>query len=403
MGTFSSGNIAIAFNDNDGKAERILANGTDIRTIVFQLTSMPSIGRAPVLPDELHQLANQVFDAIEDLVRQGLNTFVAVSAADRFFESFTPLYRYLSSFGFQGAASHTWVQLIRWTLEWEKSHSTQIHKGTPFFFLGESLIYQGDIETAFLFIYNAVEEDKSSYQAVGQPDRYKQAPAYMTATIVDNPANVLYKPVVRRIREAISNYATSFSQATNSPYTLADFQTNFLDKPDLEKLVFFFVYNMYVHIQRNRFQQVSQFFDNDFTKIKNLDSIFNMCLIIEELLQHRFGQGKDKYYITNGILDLAANKTWRTWVAKNEAWEQFLGKLGGVAIGPDPKTTVPALLTSNITYAGQPLKQELRYLLLAWHLRNYGGHNIRVQDVLVKSYDQIFECLIYALFIAGQP
>ena len=77
MGTFSSGNITIAFNDNDGKTERILANGTDIRTIVFELTSVPSIGRAPVLPDELHQLANHVFDAIEDPVRQGLNTFVA--------------------------------------------------------------------------------------------------------------------------------------------------------------------------------------------------------------------------------------------------------------------------------------------------------------------------------------
>jgi hypothetical protein len=196
MGTFSSGNITIAFNDNDGKTERILANGTDIRTIVFELTSVPSIGRAPVLPDELHQLANQVFDAIEDLVREGLNTFVAVTTADRFFESFGLLPRYLSSFGFQLAASQTWGQLIQWTLAWEKSHSTQIHKGTPFFFLGMNLIFQGDIDTGFLFIYNAMEGDKASYRAMGQADRYKQAPAYRTATIVDNPENALYETVV---------------------------------------------------------------------------------------------------------------------------------------------------------------------------------------------------------------
>lgn len=405
MGTFSCGHITIEFS-NDGKAERILTNGTDIRTIVFQLTSVPSIGRAPVLPDELHQLANQVFDAIDDLVRKGLNTFVALTAADRFFESFTLLPRYLSSFGFQLAASQTWAQLIQWTLVWEKSHSTQIHKGTPFFFLGMNLIFQGDIDTGFLFIYNAMEGDKASYRAMGQADRYKQAPAYMTATIVDNPANVLHETVVRPIRGAISNYVTSFSQATNLPYTLGDFQACFLGNPDLEieKLVFFFVYNMYVHIQRNRFKQLPQFFDNDFSKIKNLDSIFNMCLIIEELLQHRFGKTGTNYFISDGVLDLVAAKTWITaGKTREETEKQFFSKLAGVDLRLDPSTTVPVILSGNITYGGLPITPELRYLLLAWHLRNYGGHNIRVQDVLVKSYDQIFEWLIYALFIASQP
>jgi hypothetical protein len=59
-----------------------------------------------------------------------------------------------------------------------------------------NLIFQGDIDTGFLFIYNAMEGDKASYRAMGQADRYKQAPAYRTATIVDNPENALYETVV---------------------------------------------------------------------------------------------------------------------------------------------------------------------------------------------------------------
>lgn len=410
MGTFSSGNITIEF-DNDGNAERILENGTDIRYTVLQLTSAPLIGRTVALRDELRQLANRVFDAIEALTSQGVSKSVAVTAADRFFESFSLFSQYLSSFGFQLAASQMWRQLIRWTLDWEKSHSTQIHKaqvhkGTPFFFLGMNLIFQEDIDTAFLFIYNAMEQDKVRSQATNQPNSYKQAPAYMTATIVDNPKNALYETVVRPIRGAISKYVTSFSRATSSTYTLDDFQACFLGNPDLEieKLVFFFVYNMYVHIQRNRFRQLPQFFDNDFSKIKNLDSIFNMCLIIEELLQHRFGKTGTNYFISDGVLDLAAAKAWMTTgKTREETEKQFFSKLTGVDLRLDPSTTVPIILSGNITYGGQPLRPDLRYLLLAWHLRNYGGHNIRVQDVLVKSYDQIFEWLIHALFIASQP
>jgi hypothetical protein len=398
MEVFSSGNITIEF-DGDGRTQRILSNGTDIRTIVFQLTSTPLVGRTVALPERLYQLANQVFDAIHDVNRQGLNGFIAITAADRFFESFTPLRQSLFGFGFQLASSEMWAQLLRCTLSWESSHSAHIHKGTPFFFLGESLIFQGDIDTAFLFIYNALEEDKAWSSALNRPNEYKQAPAYLTATISDNQANALYNAVVRPIREEIAKYALSFSSATSASFTLADFQANFLDKAALEEIIFFFVYNMYVHLQRNRFKQARHFFENDFTKIKNLDMIFNMCLIIEEFLQHRFAGGRSPYYISDGVLELART---RQWIASGETVKQFFGKLSGVNLDADPTTTVPVLLSGNVLYDNQPLRQELRYLLLAWHLRNYGGHNIRAQDVLVKSYDQIFGWLMYALFIAIQ-
>jgi len=398
MGTFASGSITIEF-DNTGKTERILANGADIRVIISQLTSTPLIGRTVALPETIYRLVNQVFDAIDDLTRQGLSNFVSVTAADRLFESFTPLWRALSSFGFQLAASEMWAQLIRSTLKWESAHATRIHKGTPFFFLGMNLIIQGDIDTAFLFIYNAMEEDKVWSQAANQPNSYKQAPAYMTATIADNQANALYNTVVRPIREAIANYASSFSSAISTSFTLADFQANFLDKAELEEVILFFVYNMYNHVQRNRFNQVPRFFDNDFTKLKNLDSIFNLCLVIEEVLQHRFAGTRPRYDISDGILDIA---TRRGWIPAGETDRQFFSKLSGVDIRRDPSTTVPIILSGNITYDNQPLTVGLRYLLLAWHLRNYGGHNIRAQDILVQSYDRIFEWLIYALFIAIQ-
>jgi hypothetical protein len=396
MGTHASGNIIIEF-DSAYKTERILASGIDIMNIILQLTSTPLVGRTVALPEPLYKLANQVFDAIDDVNRQGLNGFIAITAADRFFESFVPLWRSLFSFGFQLACSEMWAQLLRWTLSWESSHSAHIHKGTPFFFLGENLIFQGDIDTAFLFIYNAMEEDKAWSSDLNRSDQYKQAPAYMTATIADDQRNALYHTIVKPIRKAIADYATSFSSATSTSFTLADFQANFLDKAELEEVILFFVYNMYHHVQRNRFNQVPRFFDNDFTKLKNLDSIFNLCLVIEEVLQHKFAGTAANYYISDGILHLASGMG---WIPAGESERRFFAKLQGVDLRLDPSTTVPTLLTGNITYDNRPIRSELLYLLLAWHLRNYGGHNIRAQTILVQSYDQIFEWLMYALFVA---
>jgi hypothetical protein len=236
---------------------------------------------------------------------------------------------------------------------------------------------------------------------VGQPDKYKQSPAYKTATINDSKENTLYEIAVRPVRDLVSSHATDFSKSTGLVFSLNDFQSNFLDRPDLEKVVFFFVYNVYNHVQRNRFKQAPLFFENDFSKLRNLDSIFNMCLVIEEILQHKYARIRTNYYISDGVLDLAAANAWiPTGKTREETEKQFFSKLTGVDLRLDPSATVPVILSGKITYDGGPLRPELRYLLLAWHLRNYGGHNVRAQDILVQSYDRIFEWLMFALFVS---
>jgi len=123
------------------------------------------------LPKEAVDLTKEVLDAIHDANSKRVNPFVEVTAADRLFESFTLLDRFLRGLGFQPTATELWVQLIRTTVDWESNHPTKIHKGTPFFFLALNLIFQGDIDGAFLLIYNALEQDKTWSIALNKPDR----------------------------------------------------------------------------------------------------------------------------------------------------------------------------------------------------------------------------------------
>jgi len=398
MSSFTHEDITFVCN-NKYETEHLLVKGTDIRLLMLQLTSAPLIGRKVALPASVNTLANQVFEAIEGATQQGLNPFVAVTAADRFFESFTSFWRCLFTLGLQKAASELWSLVLGWTLDWEAKHSARIHKGTPLFFLGATLIDQGDADAGFLFVYNAMEEDKAWSRTLSMPNRYKLSPAYKTATIQDKTDNFLYISFVRPIREAIELYVQSFRNLTGASLTLNDIQARFLDNPDLEEVVFFFVYNMHLHVERNRFKQFSRLYENDFGKLKKLDSIFNMCLVIEETLQYRFSKSGATYYISDGIMDLGRNKG---WIPAGESKNEFLDKLTNVNISGAPSQNVPVILTHNLTYQGTPLRPELSYLLLAWHLRNYGGHNIEAQDVLRQFYDQIFEWLMYALFLASQ-
>ena len=111
------------------------------------------------------------------------------------------------------------------------------------FFLAANLFWQEDNDAAFLFLYNALEEDKANQSA-----RYKELPAYVTATassISGDETNFFIRRWSHPF-EDVENAIVSFTQHTGRAFTLRDFEANFLEKPEFEDIVFFFVYNTYV-------------------------------------------------------------------------------------------------------------------------------------------------------------
>jgi hypothetical protein len=53
----------------------------------------------------------------------------------------------------------------------------------------------------------------------------------------------------------------------------------------------------------------------------------------------------------------------------------------------------------NELYRGKAVRREVFSLLLAYNLRNYGGHNIEQQFELTNSYDTIIKQLFMALLL----
>jgi hypothetical protein len=71
-----------------------------------------------------------------------------------------------------------WREVLAITREWEDKQSTKIHKGTPYFFLAENYLLTGDRDLAFMYLYNAISDDRMLAQfapSLGYPDN---SPAY---------------------------------------------------------------------------------------------------------------------------------------------------------------------------------------------------------------------------------
>jgi hypothetical protein len=66
----------------------------------------------------------------------------------------------------------------------------------------------------------------------------------------------------------------------------------------------------------------------------------------------------------------------------------------------DPDTIIPQLLSKKVKFQNESIQREVHDLLVAYKLRNYGGHNIKQQNCLTHNFDDIIQSLFNSLFIA---
>lgn len=136
---------------------------------------------------------------------------------------------------------------------------------------------------------------------------------------------------------------------------------------------------------------------NDFAKMRNRSILFDLCLVIDEVLRSKYSPA---YYISGGVYNVCRSKG---WVSLDSDPRQVNAKLNPKVAGdpaPKPDIVVPALLDLTLTYRGTPVAKEMSWFLLAWHLRNYAAHDLSPQAVLGQRYDEIIQALMNALFMA---
>jgi len=373
------------FYDSPETILRVMIDSRDLVNI-FGLLNEPNYHAVDVLyiPTEFDAICFRIFDTIEEMNSQ-TEFILSVYLANFLFQQFTILWTYYLTHNRHLMGTKLWQHACRITWQWEGSHNMKVHKGTPYFFLGGNQLMQGNLDNAFLFIHNAMEEDiRYSDQIIDQL-LYKTMPAYLFSSLIaDDPRNYLF-PYVHGAKRKIDSFILDHNVLLSKNFPYSNFDIKFLKNQDLEEIKFFFVYNLFTMINHDN-MDTKELQKNEFSKLRNLDLIFNLCLIIDETMKKKTNQE----YISESIKQLCSSKL-------NET--DAHGIFAKLDFRNDFENAVKTCLSLNYSYNSRSINKEVLLLILVWGLRNFGGHKIEARELFVDNYQNLVKQLLSVLFL----
>jgi len=390
-------NVKITYNERTiGWISEVLIDQINVRNTIIQLSKSITFRFDSMRPDyakvivseECNDMFQTVFSVIDELYRSDKSCLAAYLSAF-IFDSFTPLWNNLLNQGKHILAIQLWHEIVSWAKAWEESTGRHIHKGSPYAFIAYTFLMIGDVDTGFTYIYNAIEEDIKLNSVCPKLNYPSDAPVYLTATLSSKPANIMI-PLVQEKRDMLENYLYMYRIEFQSNLSISDLDILFLQNPKLETINYYFVYTFWMIYEHQR--KISQnMMLNDFSKLKYSNWFFALCLVVDNLFHsHPIYTGD---FIGSEIINYVVSKGWMRRDELNN-----LIKRENIR-GGDPDTVTQRLLASALVHNGMPVETKIQYLLIAWNIRNFAGHNIQPQDVFVSHFEDLLKILLFDIFL----
>jgi hypothetical protein len=286
-----------------------------------------------------------------------------------------------------------WRKVIEITKNWQKDHpEIFIHLGTPYYFLAENYLMVGDLDSAFAYLHEATNIDKKTWQWK-YPDHMG---SYCLSKLLDKPQSQM-NYIVRDLRTELLIFIGIFNERY-SDFNIQDFDDKFLrNENELLDMGYFFAYTFFSIVQSKR-NAILESSENSFSKLRSLDIIFNLCLIIDEILKNNFLRNEtdqNKRTISYSIEKLCIKMNWTNSYQLMKHWENN----GKFDLGHMDKI-IQMLLLKNENFDGKDIEKEVFTMMLVYVLRNYGAHNLNQHSIVVEKYNEIITELMMALFIS---
>ena len=340
------------------------------------------------IPDEIGSLIDALCNSVKQLKNMGEN-YTAAYLATTVFQGLTDFSESLKNEGRSIHACNYWRNILNFVNDSEDKNNVKIHKGHPYFFLAYYYILHGDTGTGFVYASSAIKQDEDLGELCPELNYPHEAPIYLTTFLVDNPANRMWE-LVKELRQELNIYITSFNNELNKKFTLQDFDKKFLQNesnPDLKDLRIKFVFCFWSLVELRK-KTKSQTLINDFSKLRNLSVIFDFCLIVDKILEANTKIGQNG--MGNNVMKVCRHLKILTRKDREKIEEIYHLKINNA----DPDKVLTNLLPMNLVIGEKKIPKLAICYLIAWNLRNYGGHNIKQQKCLVQNFDDIVEILM---------
>lgn len=284
-----------------------------------------------------------------------------------------------------------WRQILDITQNWQSDNDNFfIHKGTPYYFLAENYFLLGDIDSAFTYLHNALKIDEQTWQW----EQEGHIGAYSLAKMI-NDRRTQMNYVTLGLQKELEFFIKKFNE-NYYDISLDEIENKFLKNENQYHILgyfFTFTFHTIVHNKKNVKLETHE---NYFSKIRNLDIIFNICLISDKILYHCYLTNSlpDEKYISNGIQEYFLQNYSFDYIRLYNDWKHQR-KFDQA----DPDKTIRMLLTKQERYGNQTLRKDVYPMMLLHYCRNLGAHSLNEKNIFVTNYDDILEELMMALFL----
>jgi hypothetical protein len=364
-----------------------------LRQITIQFSYLHPEKTVIRVPEEIKKLIVSVCDATLELNKSGKHCLAAYLATSCF-ESLTSFPNsHMVKAQYVLACSY-WLEVLSYVRDWESKHNVKIHKGHPYFFLAFAYLLSGDLDTGFVYAYNAIKDDEALGRVCPHLGYPQKAPIYQTALMLDDQPNTM-GALVRDLRRELEQHIATYNTEFRRSFSIQDFDAKFLRNadPDFENLRYLFVFCFW-SLSELRRKTSLEILQNDFSRLRNLNLIFNLCLLIDKLLEANPKVARHKMGLN--VVQVCKDKGWLSQVELEKLEDVYKIDVNA----DDPDKVLKTLLPMKVTVGSRSIPKEAICYLIAWNLRNYGGHNIAQQSSLVRQFDVILEILMRCIILS---
>jgi hypothetical protein len=301
---------------------------------------------------------------------------------DAYFNNFSSLWSLLLQLQQPLLARSIWPWALRPVLALEQAGQGPFHKGTPYYFWGMTSLLVADYEGAYLLLHRAFEEDIRTHGTT-TPD----TPGFFLLTLNDERVDQALAPWVRQQASAVDARLGSYRSFSARTLTLANFRSRFLSLPEMRHAVNMYCYAM---ARASRFLTLPpQLWEGPFPSQIAFDTIFDLCLVVDEVLAAKFtGDWRFNYLATSlssiGSLGLSGSDL----AEVNNAFD-------------DLKPTLHALNAGTFALRSGQLVSGLGSSLgITYGCRNRGAHTLASAGLAASDYDRMVSHINNALFLA---
>ncbi len=310
-------------------------------------------------------------------------TGVGVDEHDQFFNNFTiPWRHYLTSSRFD-RAEEIWEMAIGLAWDWERVNSNRtIHKGTPYYFWGMTVILRGDLDRGYGLMHQALEED---VRATGQT--FPDTPALALATLNSEKLDQFFRPWVHAKAALASRFLNTYQSTHARHLDFSGLNSRFLQHPPSSHAVYSL---SYVLGRLVKFAGAPQpVFENDFAAQLHMDLLFRLALVVD-----------------------AAIKAKNASASKFIEHAEFLSASAGLGLSradlqdvntrcySDFETALTELVSGTFCLPrGATISGLDRDLSVTYACRNYAAHNVGPIAVVRRRASDVQQCVFNTLFL----